>query len=414
MTEAAHAVEIPPAAVAPFVLILLGIAVLPLISAHWWESNKNKGIFAALVGLPATGLLFYLDWHMLVHAADEYFSFIALLGSLYIVSGGVVLRGDLRTSPFVNTGLLGLGALLASVIGTTGASMLLIRPLLRANQVRNYPRHIPIFFIFIVSNAGGLLTPLGDPPLFLGFLRGVPFTWTFQLWPQWLLVNGILLGLFFLVDYRMFSAAGALPEYERQPVELVGVHNFVFLAMVVICAAMVPYGWRELGMVIAAGLSLRFTRKELRAENGFTYHPIGEVAILFAAIFVTMQPALALLQAHGPDMGITTPREFFVVTGTLSSFLDNAPTYVTFFTVAQTLPHEGATLVAGVPEHLLIAISLGAVFMGANTYIGNGPNFMVKSISDEAGFKTPSFFGYMIWSVGILGPIWAGIAIFML
>lgn len=400
------AAHIPYVAVAPFVLILLGIAVLPLVAPHWWESNKNRLIFVAVITIPTAAYLYTLDYHMLFHAGEEYFSFIALLGSLYIISGGIVLRGDLKTSPFVNVGILAVGGFLASWIGTTGASMLLIRPYLRANRVRDYTRHLPIFFIFVVSNAGGLLTPLGDPPLFLGFLRGVPFTWTLQLWPQWLLVNGLIIALFFAIDYRRFAAAGQTFDFDRKPVSLAGAHNFFFLAMVIGSAAVLPLGWRELGMAIATVLSLATTPKPLREENGFTYHPIEEVAILFAGIFITMQPALALLQVHGPNMGLTNPNQFYWITGVLSSFLDNAPTYVTFFTVAQSVGGENLVAATGVPAALLVAISLGAVFMGANTYIGNGPNFMVKSICDEAGFRTPSFFGYMIWSIGILGPIW--------
>ena len=408
------AANIPYAAVAPFVLILLGIALLPLFATHWWENNKNRLIFTAAITIPTAAYLFTLDYHMLFHAGEEYFSFIVLLGSLYIISGGIVLRGDLKTSPFINLGILSVGAVLASLIGTTGASMLLIRPYLRANRVRDYTRHLPIFFVFVVSNAGGLLTPLGDPPLFLGFLRGVPFTWTLQLWPEWLLVNGLVLAIFFVLDVRLFSAAGQSFDFERHPVSLAGALNFVFLGMVIVSAALLPLGWRELGMSVATILSLVATPKPLREENGFTYHPIEEVAILFAGIFITMQPALALLKIHGPNMGLETATQFYWITGVLSSFLDNAPTYVTFFTVAQSVGGESLVAATGVPEALLVAISLGAVFMGANTYIGNGPNFMVKSICDEAGFTTPSFFGYMVWSIGILGPIWLLVSLIFL
>ncbi|MCB9650198.1 MAG: sodium:proton antiporter [Deltaproteobacteria bacterium] len=397
--------DIPYVAVAPFVVILLGIAILPLVAGHWWEKNRNRLIFTAIVTVPTGAYLVTLNWHMLLHAAEEYFSFIFLLGSLFIISGGIVLRGELKQSPWVNAGLLATGAVLASVIGTTGASMLLIRPYLRANRVRDYSRHLPIFFIFVVSNAGGLLTPLGDPPLFLGFLRGVPFTWTFHLVPEWAFVNGILILIFLVVELRLAAASGAPADYQRTPPSLAGAHNFIFLGMVVASAALLPLGWRELGMGVATVLSMVTTKKTLREENGFTFHPIEEVAILFAGIFVTMQPALGLLQAHGPEMGLNSPHSFFWVTGALSSFLDNAPTYVTFFTVAQSLGGENLVAQTGVPEAMLVAISLGAVFMGANTYIGNGPNFMVKSICDEAGFTTPSFFGYMLWSVGILVPL---------
>lgn len=412
MTDGAsgHA-SVPMLSILPFAVLLLGIAILPLVKPHWWESNANKAKFSALVGLPMLGWLAYFDAHMILHAGEEYFSFICLLGSLYIIAGGIVMRGEIKPTPLANAGLLLLGTLLASVIGTTGASMLLIRPYLRANRIRSSTRHLPIFFIFCVSNCGGLLTPLGDPPLFLGFLRGVPFTWTFVLWKEWVFVNGIIITLFTLLDWRLTRKEGGIPDIERQPVSFAGLHNLVFLAGVVLSAALLPLGWLELGMAAATAGSLLTTKKSLKAENGFTFHPIEEVAILFAAIFTTMQPALALLQVMGPELGLSTPQHFFFVTGLLSSVLDNAPTYVTFFTVAQSLPDApGALLVAGIAEPILIAISLGAVFMGANTYIGNGPNFMVKSICDEAGFKTPSFFGYMIWSIGILGPIWALVA----
>ena len=418
MASTGHA-EFPYPAVIPFILVLLGIAVLPLVAHHWWESNRNKAIFAGILGIPTALYLLTIDHHTVEHAALEFFSFIALLGSLYIVSGGIVLRGDLKSTPLSNSALLAVGSVLASIVGTTGASMLLIRPFLRANRIRGSVNHLPIFFIFCVSNAGGLLTPLGDPPLFLGFLRGVPFTWTLSLFPQWLLVNGLIIGIFFLFDLRVTRQAGVPPEVERAPLSIAGTHNFVFLAGVVASAALLPLYWRELGMTVATVASLMTTKKELREENGFTYHPIEEVAILFAAIFVCMQPALALLDSHGPEMGLTTPFQYFWITGLLSSFLDNAPTYVTFFTVAQTMPIEAGQAVIQVQggvisESLLTAISLGAVFMGANTYIGNGPNFMVKAICDEAGFKTPSFFGYMIWSFGILIPIWLLVAFIFL
>ncbi len=396
--------------------MLLGIAILPLVRSHWWEKNKSKALFAGIIAVPTAIYLLVIDPHLLLHAGTEYAQFILLLGSLYMVSGGMVLRGDLKTSPYVNTGLLILGAALASFIGTTGASMLLIRPFLRANQIRTYTRHIPIFFIFAVSNAGGLLTPLGDPPLFLGYLRGVPFGWTFHLLPEWLFVNGIIVLLFFLIDWRATRSEGAMPEFEKKPVSVAGAHNLIFLLAIVCSVAFLPLGWREATMVAASVLSLITTKKSLREENGFTYHPIAEVAILFIAIFVTMQPALDLLGEHGPEMGLTKPVHFFFASGLLSSFLDNAPTYVTFFEVARSLGASAGRLVAstGVAEPLLRAISLGSVLMGANTYIGNGPNFMVKSICDEAGFKTPTFFGYMMWSIGILGPLWILMAIVFL
>lgn len=401
-------VDLPAWSVIPFVLTLLGIAVLPLVAPHWWESNKNRAIFAAIITVPTGIYLATQDIVFLQHAGLEYVSFIALLGSLYIISGGIVMRGDLKSTPLANGSLLAVGAVLASIIGTTGASMLLIRPFLRANRARESTRHLPIFFIFTVSNAGGLLTPLGDPPLFLGFLRGVPFSWTFGLVPEWALVNGALIAAFLIYDWRVTQTGGAPAQLERKPVSLAGLHNIIFLGGVVASAALLPLWWREAGMALATVLSLVTTKRALRDENGFTYHPIEEVAILFAAIFVTMQPALAILQVKGPEFGLSTPGQFFWVTGLLSSLLDNAPTYVTFFTVAQSLGVEGANMVAqtGVPHDILVGISLGAVFMGANSYIGNGPNFMVKAICEEAGFTTPSFFGYMAWAAVFLGPMW--------
>lgn len=397
---------VPWLAVAPFVILLLGIAILPLIRGHWWEKNRNKALFTALVAVPAAVWILFLRAPLLAHAAEEYVAFIILLGSLYVTAGGLVVRGEIRASPFANAGILAGGAILASLIGTTGASMLLIRPFLRANRVRDGVRHLPVFFIFIVSNAGGLLTPLGDPPLFLGFLRGVPFTWTLRLFPEWMFAVGVLITVFFAIDWWTFRQGGGSAELDRKPVSVAGLHNLIFLAMIVGSAAFLPAIAREGTMLAAAAGSLYTTRRELREENGFTYNPIAEVAILFLGIFITMQPALELLRALGPKLGVDTPGDFYWASGLLSSFLDNAPTYLTFFTIAQSVPLEGATLIAGVPEPFLIAISLGAVLMGANTYIGNGPNFMVKAIADEAGFKTPSFFGYMLWSIAILGPIW--------
>ncbi|MBI4818618.1 MAG: sodium:proton antiporter [Deltaproteobacteria bacterium] len=401
------------AGVIPFAAMLLGIAVLPLWIPKWWESNRNKGIFTVAISAPALGVIAWLDTHLIQHAAEEYVSFIVLLGSLYYIAGGVVVRGRLRPSPFVNAGMLGFGAILASLIGTTGASMVMIRPFLRANRIRASTRHLPVFFIFVVSNAGGLLTPIGDPPLFLGYLRGVPFTWTLQLWPTWLLVNGTLVGLFLLFELRSLGLS-KLDGEESEPVSIAGAWNLLLLAGVVASAALLGAVWRELSMVALTGISATVTRKEWRDENGFTTHPIAEVAVLFAGIFLTMQPALTILQTEGPRLGLTGPQAFFWASGLLSSVLDNAPTYLTFFTVAQAASAGAGDLVAGVRPELLVAISLGSVLMGANTYIGNGPNFMVKSISEESGFSTPSFFGFIAWSALILGPLWLLVAALVL
>ena len=389
--------------------------MMPLIAHHWWEKSRNMAMVMGIITIPTAIYLATLDWHMLIHAGSEYVSFIALLGSLFIISGGLLIDTKMKGSPLTNATLLALGAVLASMIGTTGAAMVLIRPYLKMNGYRtsSHRRHIPIFFIFIVANAGGLLTPLGDPPLFLGFLRGVPFEWTFQLLPEWMFVNGVLIALHFLIDLKMFNTDMECRDvnWHIDASELqFGIHghiNFLFLLGVVMSAAWLSFGAREVAMVALAGFSWIFTKRETREANGYSHGPILEVMILFAGIFVTMQPALATLKAHAPEMGLSTPTQFFWITGVLSSFLDNAPTYVTFFTVAQEVNVPGIPLVAGVPETLLVAISLGAVFMGANTYIGNGPNFMVRSISAESRYEMPSFFGYMKWSLSILGPLWA-------
>ena len=405
----------------PFVLMLVSIAVIPLKWEHWWEDNNNKLKIALILGIP-TGVFFaFYDIHKLQHTLEEYLAFIIYVGSLFVISGGVVLRGEIKCSPKTNLIIIGIGTLLASFIGTPGASMLLIRPLLRINTGRKDIKHVVIFFIFTVSNIGGCLTPLGDPPLFLGYLNGVPFTWTFSLWPQWLLANSIILALFYIIDSKKFKAE-SLPESSQsdgkeKPLSIVGLINFVWLAGVILSVAFVqklygPFvilGLREVIMLMMVFLSLKTTKKRLREENQFSYHPVLEVAYLFIGIFLTMIPALAYLETHGSafaEKGLNEPWMIFWFTGILSSFLDNAPTYLAFFSLAKGMELAG-TLVAqtGVTETMLRAISLGAVFMGANTYIGNGPNFMVKAIADESGTKMPSFLGYMLWSGGILMPI---------
>jgi Na+/H+ antiporter NhaD/arsenite permease-like protein len=317
----------------------------------------------------------------------------------------------------VNGCFLGLGALLASIMGTTGASMLLIRPLLQTNAERRYVVHTVVFFIFLVSNIGGCLTPLGDPPLFLGYLRGVPFTWTLSLWPVWLTMVVMLLVVYGVWDTIMHARespqALRLDRTHIEPLRLQGSINFLFLGLVVTAVALVPSPWRMLLMLAATGSSLLLGGTAARQANQFTYAPIIEVAVLFLGIFLTMGPALEFLDQHGASLGVNTPARFFWVTGAFSSFLDNAPTYVTFFEAAraQASLTLGGPTVAGVPDIWLKAISLGAVFMGANSYIGNGPNFMVKAVAEEAGIKMPSFFGYMAYSGLILMPLFVGIAL---
>lgn len=409
--------NVPLFTVVPFALMLLAIAILPLVAGHFWESNRNKAIVSTLLALPMGIYLAGAYPEGLRHSTVEYFSFIALLGSLYVIAGGVHVSGDLRATPRNNTLLLLAGGVLANLAGTTGASMLLIRVFLRTNSERRNTAHLPFFFILIVSNCAGLLTPLGDPPLFLGYLRGVPFSWTLSLTPYWLMAMAYLLGLFYWFDARAYSREAA-PDLARddrqvQPVRIAGGINFLLLGLVIV-AIFLPTPARELAMLVCAVVSLLVAPKEPRRLNEFSYGPIVEVAVLFAAIFVTMVPALALLEARGGELGLRAPWHFFLVTGALSSVLDNAPTYLTFFSAAQGLDlvSTGPT-VAGVPEALLSAISLGAVFMGANTYIGNGPNFMVKAIAEHTGYAMPSFFGYAGRAVLVLTPVFGMVLVLL-
>ncbi|MCX7991481.1 MAG: sodium:proton antiporter [Proteobacteria bacterium] len=393
-----------------FVVMLLSIAVIPLINAEWW--SKRYGWVAIALAIPAGIIVVSQKTSLLIHVIGEYLSFIILLGSLFIIAGGIVIKIGAKGTPKLNVLLLFIGAFFASFVGTTGASMVLIRPLIRANQWRKNVVHIFIFFIFLVSNIGGLLTPLGDPPLFLGFLKGVPFLWTFKLIPFWLLATTILIVIFFFIDNHFLkkedlSAMDKVMPLSEKRLEIKGKRNFIFLLMV-IGSFFLPPLFREVVMISAGLLSIYFTPLTLREENSFTYHPIIEVALLFIGIFVTMIPVMKILEVSGSKLGIEEPYQFFWVTGALSSFLDNAPTYLVFMATAQSVAiAKGITtnLIVGVPEVYLKAISVGAVFMGANSYIGNGPNFMVKAICEENDIKMPSFFGYMAWSVGILIPV---------
>jgi len=390
---------LPLWSVLPFAGLLLTIALGPLVAPIWWAEHYGK----VSIGLGIPVALYFLgaDAGHLFKTAHEYIAFIILLGTLFVITGGIVIRGAFPPTPLVNSAFLGLGALLANLIGTTGASMLLVRPLLRANAQRPAAAHVFIFFIFLVSNVGGALTPLGDPPLFLGFLEGVPFFWTLRLWPQWLFTVGLVLGVFYLLDRSRWQheAKHVMPE---QSFEIIGAHNFAFLGGVV-GSVFLPSPLREIAMAAMGALSYQFTQPEIHSENGFTFHPIKEVAFLFAGIFMTMMPALLVLEARGSHLGLHQPWHFFWITGALSSFLDNAPTYLTFLAAVRGLglPAE----IGGVPQRFLAAISLGAVFMGANSYIGNGPNFMVKAIAEEQGVKMPTFFGYMAYSCAVLIPV---------
>ncbi len=398
---------LPLWSVLPFGGLLLSIAIVPLVSPRFWARHYGK--VSAAFGLPVAIWFLVVDRRELGHIVMEYISFLVLLGSLFTIAGGIRLRGTIRGTPAVNVVFLAVGSVIANLLGTTGASMLLIRPLLRANAWRKRSAHVVIFFIFLVANVGGLLTPVGDPPLFLGYLRGVPFFWTLShLWHFWLVAVGSVLAVFYLVDRRRAAAEGGPPPAAgpegRESLALEGKGNFLLLAGVLGCVFL-PTPWRETGMAACAILSVWRTPARIREENEFTYHPIEEVAILFAGIFASMIPALLILKARGGEIGATQPWQFFWVTGILSSFLDNAPTYLTFLSLAQGL--SGPQDVVGVAGPILQGISAGAVFMGANSYIGNAPNFMVKAIAEASGVRMPSFFGYMAYSAVVLFPVFA-------
>ena len=428
----------------PFVGLLLAIAVFPLIPgvAHWWESNQNRLVVS--LGFGSATIVYYLATSgggkvldVLDHALmQEYIPFIVLLFSLYVISGGISLQGDLAAHPITNTSFLAIGAAIASVIGTTGASMLLIRPLLQTNSERRHVRHTVIFFIFLVSNVGGCLLPTGDPPLFLGYLRGVPFLWTLSLWKEWAFACCILLVIYFVWDCiahkRETLPDIARDETERTPLAMNGKRNIVWLLAIVLTAALIKPGepvpvfgfrafpyLRELLMLVSTAASVQTTPRRIREENCFTYHAILEVAALFVGIFICMQTPIEILKSSGAAFRpyLASPDHFFWATGMLSSVLDNAPTYVVFLqTAASMTPIDAVqtvTLADGsrVLAESLTAVSLGAVFMGANTYIGNGPNFMVRSIAEQSGVKMPSFFGYMVYSGAILIPVFILISI---
>jgi Na+/H+ antiporter NhaD/arsenite permease-like protein len=407
---------VPLFAALPFAALLLAIALLPLLAPRWWESNLRKLLVAGILGLPVAAYYLTRRPHELLDTAADYLSFIVLLTALYVIAGGVRLHGDLQATPAVNTAFLATGTALASFVGTTGAAMLVIRALLQTNRQRSRVRHTVVFFIFLVCNTGGLLTPLGDPPLFLGYLAGVPFAWTLGLWRPWLFTNGALLALYFAWDRiaasREPSARSRADREMIEPLRIEGALNGVWLLAAMLAVGFLRAPVREIALVFLAGLSLRLTAAHVRRANGFTARPMGEVAALFLGIFITMMPALDLLRANAPALGVREPWQFFWATGLVSSVLDNAPTYLAFLALARGLglPAE----VAGVPEAILAAIALGAVFMGANTYIANAPNFMVKSIAEEAGIDMPSFFGYLAYSATVLIPLFAVLTVIFL
>ncbi len=427
-------------AMIPFVLMLLMIAVGPLIFEHWWENNNHKLIISLVLSVP---IVIYLVkngmYHELEHTIlNDYVPFIVLLLTLFVITGGIHISGDIKAKPWINTSFLGLGWILASFMGTTGAAMLLIRPLITTNQQREYKVHTILFFIALVANCGGVLTPLGDPPLFMLYLRGASFTWFFGLWKEWLFTGALLMVIYYCTDCYFYKkehwTALSADAREHGKLKLGGRVNFIYLLCVMATVAFVNTSFipamatkdapfclahlREIILLVLMGLSLYTTKKKVRYElNKYTWAPIIEVAYLFLGIFITMIPALHYLGnlASTGGLPITDTWHFYYSTGALSSFLDNTPTAVAFHSMAANLSPDilaanfgdWAPGVAGIPEILLSAISLGAVFFGAMTYIGNGPNFMVKAIAEESGIKMPSFFGYMIkFSLVVLLPVY--------
>jgi Na+/H+ antiporter NhaD/arsenite permease-like protein len=427
--------EVPLLACAPFVALLLCIAVLPLAAPKWWHRPSSQALVAgSLGGAAAIWCLLRLGPAALLESMHHYLAFIIMLGALYVISGGLLLEGELPATPAVNASFLLLGSLLASFIGTTGASMLLIRPLLRVNRERKHVVHTVVFFIFLVSNIGGCLTPLGDPPLYVGYLEGVPFRWTLGLWPEWAFMVGSLLAIYLVLELRFArrEPAGPAPR-ARTSLRLRGRINLALLLAAVLTVALVkepqvPHAGvvRDVALVLLALLSLNATPRGVHAANEFAWDPLVEVTVLFAGIFAAMTPALILLQQHGASLGLNKPWHFFWATGALSSVLDNAPAYLAFGSAATGLLHAVAPelnlasgqiggLVAIDPathaelarlgHDLLVAVSLGAVFAGASTYIANGPNFMVKAIAESRGVKMPGFAGYCVWSLLIVLPL---------
>jgi len=423
----------------PFVFLLFCTAAAPFIPyvSRWWESMLNKFLLSAACAV--AGVILYLrptaDWARVMNTYLDYLAFLALVGSLFTVAGGIRITGAFAGLPYINTLFLGVSAILSSLLGTTGASMVLIRPLLRANQLRRHKAHVVVFFIFIVSNCGGLLTPLGDPPLYLGFLRGVPFFWTFRLIPVWSLTLLILLFVFHLIDDKIFdgeethirgSLIQAVTEAE-QPIHLEGWMN-VFCLLGILATVLGtgyflnpflethagPWGetvsklFQVIVMGLIALLSHKKTPPSIHEENQFDFAPLKEVAVLFFGIFGSMIPALTLLGAKGEALALNHPWQYFWLSGILSSFLDNAPTYLSYAALAAGqagLPTDHLGELARNAPNLLAAVSCGSVLMGANSYIGNGPNFMVRAIAESARVKMPSFGGYMLWSGAVLIPI---------
>ena len=443
-TTAATAFMIPAWTMIPFAIMLIMIAIGPVISPNWWEKNSHKLLVSLVLGVPVA---IYLILHNLGMELEhqimfDYVPFVVLLLTLYVVTGGIHISGNVKPTPEINTGILGCGFAIASIMGTTGAAMLMIRPLLEINSKRKYKVHTLLFFIALVANCGGLLSPLGDPPLFMIYLRGASFTWFLKMLPEWLFAGALLLIIYYIADkfiyYKKEDAASLeIGDVSGRKISCQGKRNFWMLGAVVLSVAFInpsfipqmgaenAHLWikylREIVLLSIMGISLYTTNHEVRyGLNKFSWAPILEIAALFLGIFVTMTPALMYMEQNAARLGLEKTWQFFYSTGLLSSFLDNTPTAVAFHSLASGLPDSvaaaeagivdglfnGVNYVAGIPEILLKAICIGAVFFGSMTYIGNGPNFMVKSIAESQGIKMPSFFAYIFkFSMIVLLPI---------
>ncbi len=431
--------NIEPYLLIPFAIMLLSIAILPLIAPRFWGKNINKLLYVLIISVPTAIILSRagLGENLKHQMLYDYIPFIVLLAALYVVTGGIRIHYTTTPRPIVNAAIMFVGYGLASIVGTTGAAMLLIRPLLEINRDRQYKIHTILFFIALVANCGGVLTPLGDPPLFLLYLRGAEFSWFQTLFPQWVFVGSVLLAVYVIIDtyiWKRKELLGVRPRSENETDEPIkisfsGTVNLFYLSSILLSVAFINPGqipamaaedapWyikflREILLATILVLSIISTRRRIRRENHFSWEPINEVAILFIGIFVTMTPALLYLNENATSLGISEPSQFFYASGALSSFLDNAPTAVAFHTVAAGLPvAEGTTLVAGIPVKMLTAIALGSVLFGAMTYIGNGPNFMVKAVAENDGVRMPSFFGYIFkFSLIVLLPTYILVAL---
>jgi Na+/H+ antiporter NhaD/arsenite permease-like protein len=407
-SDAAHLASVPGWTMLPFGILVLSMAALPIVVPKAWEHRWFQALVVALCTCP---ILVYLavngQGHAIGEATAEYASFITTIGALFIAAGGVYVSADLEATPSTNVAFLVVGSILASAIGTTGASMLLIRPLLRTNSQREHRSHLVPFFILAVANAGGLLTPLGDPPLLVGFIGGVPFFWTLKLFPIWLLYVAVFACALFVVDRRAYAKESAASlqrdRAEVKPFELLGVRNVVLIGLVII-AAFLPYPMRELGMVAVATASYFGTPKEVHKANEFSLAPIIEVGLLFIGLFGCLIPIEIGLESLAPSLPLQKSWQLFWVTGALSGVLDNAPTYAAFAALARGLSVGHADLVSGIEPLKLAAISAGSVIMGATTYIGNGPNLMVKAVAERFQFSVPSFARYALFAFLVMLP----------